>query len=126
MILHDEFDIIKFVEVLKNLDWSKPQDANVDVYDPTSSKAQKNLYWKWIDLIIKTTGNYKYDQDKLLRESVLTPIYYTNTKGKEKTYYKHISDIGKKEMSEYMTQVSIMAAEFGIILPHPEDEGRNQ
>tara|TARA_R110000772_G_scaffold54193_1_gene123698 strand:+ start:491 stop:871 length:381 start_codon:yes stop_codon:yes gene_type:complete len=126
MILRDEYDIIKLVELAKGLDLSKPHEVTIEPYDPLNTAAQKKLYWKWIGIIGKETGNYKYDQDELLRKEILTPVFYTNNKGRDKEYIKHISELGKKEMSEYMTQVSIMAAEFGINLPHPEDLQRNQ
>lgn len=126
MILRSEYDIIKFVFELKDLDFSKPHLATVEPYDPNSSNAQKKLYWKWIDIIIKTTGNFKYDQDENFREILLTPTFYTNAKKEEKTYYPRISDIGKKQMREYMTDLSILCAQYGITLPHPEDQQRNQ
>ncbi len=121
MILRDEYDIVRLVCVVKELDLTKPYEVTIEIYDPLSSNAQKKLYWKWIDIMCRVTGNHKINQDEDLRKIFLTPVFYTNTKGQDKEYIKRISDIGKKEMSEYMTSVSIMAAEYGIILPHPED-----
>jgi len=124
MILREEYDLIRLMTHVKGLfdvDNPKPLNVIIEPYDPHSSNAQKRLYWQWIDLMCDATGNHKITQDSMLRDIFLTPITYTNKKGQEKSYIKRISDIGKKEMSEYMTQVSIMAAEHGINLPHPED-----
>lgn len=129
MILHSEWDLIKLTCDLKERmagENPAPLEVIVETYDPTSSSAQKRLYFKWIGIMCDVTGNHKITQDSMLRDIFLTPITYTNKKGQEKSYIKRISDIGKKEMSEYMTKVSIMAAEHGINLPHPEDEQRNE
>ena len=125
MILREEYDLIKLmahVKELFNVDDPKPLEVIIQPYDPNSSNAQKRLYWKWIDIMSKHTGNHKINQDEMLRKIFLTPVFYKNNKGKDMEYIKSISDIGKKDMAQYMTQVSIMAAEHGINLPHPEDQ----
>lgn len=126
MIIRDGFDIVKLVAKLKEMvegSESPPiLEVIIEKYDPTSTSSQKRLYWTWIDIMCRHTGNHKVTQDSMLRDIFLTPVCYTNNKGQDKSYIKPISTIGKKEMSAYMEQVSIMAAEHGIVLPHPEDQ----
>tara|TARA_R110000822_G_scaffold72502_1_gene174174 strand:+ start:1477 stop:1878 length:402 start_codon:yes stop_codon:yes gene_type:complete len=130
MIIRDAYDIVKLVAKLKEMvegSESPPiLEVIVEKYDPTSTSAQKRLYWKWIDIMCQHTGNHKVTQDSMLRDIFLTPVCYTNNKGQDKSYIKPISTIGKKEMAVYMDQVSIMAAEHGINLPHPEDQHYNR
>jgi hypothetical protein len=121
MIIRDEIDIVKIVEAAQKLDFSKPYKVIIEPYDPKSTNAQKRLYWEWIDTIREVTGEMKYDQDELMRKAFLTPIYYTNNKGVDREYIKRISELGKKEMSQYMTDVQIAAAQRGYKLKDPED-----
>jgi len=129
LILREEYDLVKLMAYVKGLfDVADPKPLSViiDDYDPHSSNAQKRLYWKWIDIMSKHTGNHKINQDEMLRKIFLTPVFYKNNKGKDMEYINRISDIGKKDMAEYMTQVSVMASEHGIDLPHPTDQQRSE
>ena len=120
-IIRDEYDIVRHVEELKALDLTKPHKATIEPYDPKNTNEQKKLYWKWIDEMCPVTGNYKYDQDEDLRNYILEPIYYKNAKGKNRETRKTISQLGKKEMSDFMDKVFTLAGSFGIVLTDPED-----
>tara|TARA_R110001632_G_scaffold2618_3_gene11553 strand:+ start:196 stop:579 length:384 start_codon:yes stop_codon:yes gene_type:complete len=127
MIIRDEYDIIKFIaNVLKKLDLSKTWEIIVREYDPKKTNPQCALYWSWVDEIRKATGNHKACQDEELRKYFLKPEIYVNTKGVTKEYYPRVSDMGKKQMSEFMNEVFIMGTNLGHNLKDPAELQRNQ
>jgi len=126
MILRSEYDIIKFVFELKNLDFSKPHLVSVEPYDPKKTTAQCRLYWDWVDDIRKVTGEHKVHQDINLRELLLTPKICTNAKGETKELYPSVSTMGKKQMSKFMDELFIMATKHGFNLKDPAELQRNE
>ena len=126
MIIRDEYDIVRFVCVLKELDLSKPHEVTVKEYDPKKTNAQCNLYWDWVDEIRKVTGEHKVHQDINLRELLLTPKICTNAKGEVKELYPSVSTMGKKQMSVFMDELYIMATKHGFKLKDPAELQRNE
>jgi len=89
------------------------------------SLAQNRLYWKWVTIIGNEIGNFKDDQDVILRLMHGVPKFVIIDQIKYE-YRKTISQLNVAEMSELLTKVSYWAGSEGIILPHPEDLQRNQ
>lgn len=89
------------------------------------SLAQCRLYWKWVTIIGNEIGNFKDEQDVILRQMHGEPKYVVIDRVNVQ-YRKTISQLSVVEMSELLTKVSYWAGSEGIILPHPEDLQRNQ
>lgn len=86
---------------------------------------QNKTYWGWITIIGNHLGNFKDDQDFDMRDMHGEPKF-REVNGKVKEYRKTISQLKVDEMSELMDKVFIWAGSEGIILPHPDDQQRNQ
>ena len=88
------------------------------------SLAQNRLYWKWVTIIGNEIGNFKDEQDVILRQMHGEPKFVSiDGDGVNFEYRKTISQLNVAEMSELLTKVSYWAGSEGIILPHPDDQG---
>ena len=82
-------------------------------YITTSS--QRKLFWMWMGLLEYWSGQSRIDWHDYFVGKYIPP-------------YKHgISDICTRAMTHFMQQVQAeCAAEFGVTLPLPEDNGYNE
>ncbi len=87
------------------------------------SLAQCRLYWKWVTIIGNEIGNFKDEQDVILRQMHGVPKFVI-IDGVNFEYRKTISQLNVADMSELLTRISYWAGSEGIILPHPEDMHR--
>ncbi len=93
----------------------------------TRSGAQNKLYWMWLNLIEKETGQpvKDYVENGVLvkglhtnfKRSILGMIEYSDGEKKEQS----TKDLKVKAFTEYLERVDREMAEFGIILPRPDD-----
>jgi hypothetical protein len=126
VIIHDEYDTVRFVNSLKTLDYSKPHEITIKIYDPEKTNPQLSLYWKWIDEGCEQSGAFKHGLDKDLREALTTPQIYKKVNGQDSEYYKSVGKMGKKEMSAYMDKVWITLSDFGVVLTNPDELQRRE
>ena len=87
--------------------------------DSRSTK-QNRLYWEWCGLIGESLGYNKDEVHVLLGDKFLDKII---VQGKHKTIEQIPSTTTLKvsEFKEYLEQIDMMMAEYGIMLPRPED-----
>lgn len=87
--------------------------------DSRSTK-QNRLYWEWCGIIGEELGYNKDEVHVLLGDKFLDKII---VQGKHKTIEQIPSTTTLKvsEFKEYLEQIDMMMAEYGIMLPRPED-----
>ena len=82
---------------------------------------QNALYWKWIGIIARETGN---DADTVSRELCRKFLGYEvrDVLGREVEVVHGTHNLPKERFTELLNAVEAFAYSFlGIILPHPED-----
>jgi len=114
-----EKDRPRLLDFVKRL----PLDAHlvwkVEAEVATRSAQQNRLYWKWLGIIAKETGNevsalHEHFKSKFLPPQTVTlkdEIFEVYTTKKLKIH----------EMSEYLNHINALANEYGIYLPIPEE-----
>jgi len=122
IIMREGTDALKVMDELKRLDLSKPHVVNIEPLEDKHTDKQRKTYWMWLDEIVAQgggTGN-RYGQDEHFRKTYLTPTTYTMISGKESSFLKSVSQLNKKELSHLMSEVWVIAHEFGMTLKDPE------
>ena len=122
VIMRDEMDIVKLVAAAKELDFKNPQVATFKKLEDNHTERQRNTYWMWLDDIVKQgggTGN-RYGLDEDFRKRFVKPTTYKRINGSEGSFIKSVSKLNKKELSQLMSEVWVMAHEFGMTLKDPE------
>ena len=120
-------------------------------YKANLSAEQRGLYWMWVQLISLSTGDTKEGVHLMYKRRFLLPIFE-----REKVWFRDlvesvrnvhrsgahaeamnmvqaivrlvsIRDANTAEMAEYMNDMRLSVQEdLGIMLPLPEDQGREQ
>ena len=84
------------------------------------SNPQNNLYWKWIAIVCKETGNDKNDVHEFLMRKFLPPTV-REVFGEQVEHYT-TTNLNTVDMGEYMTRMqAFFASDWGIALPIPEE-----
>jgi len=107
---------------IKALTLAEPWDVTIKPYKRNRSLEQNALYWKWLTIISKDLG---YTVDELHEEMMrkhLAPVCINTPSGVVEVY--STKKLKVKEMTEYLEGIERTAAELGIALPRPEDQGR--
>jgi hypothetical protein len=87
----------------------------------TRSGAQNKLLWMWNKIIGDEIGHSKDDMhDKLVRK-LLGTVDSTDLDGNITSRAIETKKLKVAEMKDYLEEVDRFVAEFGIILPRPED-----
>ena len=143
-----------FRAAITALDQLKEQDIHqleIRPYKANLSAEQRGLYWMWIQLISLSNGDTKEGVHLMYKRRFLMPIFE-----REKQWFRElvesvrnvhrsgakaealnmidaivkltsIRDANTAEMSEYMEDMRLSVQEdLGIMLPLPEDMGREQ
>lgn len=86
----------------------------------TRSDKQNRLYWEWAKIIGDELGYSKDEVHVLLGDKFLEKIV---VQGKHKTIEQIPSTTTLKvsEFKDYLEQIDMFMAEYGIMLPRPED-----
>lgn len=105
------------------LDMSKPWSVTVEPYRKKRSLNQNALYWKWVGIIARETGNSNDDVHEALKAKFCPPR--SITLGDEERQIRSTAKATTAEMQAYMDQVYAFATtELGILLPIPEEMHR--
>ena len=119
-VLREERQRRALVDFVMKLDIGKVWQITIERYARKRSLSANSLYWKWVGLIAKETGNDASDIHDYLKRRFLTPIEITI--GDETVEVYTTTKLSVEKMSEYMTQVEAFAnSTLGVYLPHPED-----
>lgn len=96
-----------------------PIGTYVDILenDPTRSRQQNNLYWKWVTYLGNHFGYKKEPMHCELAEHFLPPLVWVNRKGVERVSARSTTSLTVAEFSEYLDKVGMLALKQGISLP---------
>lgn len=123
-----EDSLPKILQQLCGLDLKPPgHTLTIKKTRKPSSKKQNNLYWKWINEIVKEVALVSgEDNDSIhtfFKHKFLTPET-RNVFGMSQEKYS-TKELSAKDMSEYMQKIEGWASfMFDISMPHPEDMHR--
>lgn len=87
----------------------------------TRSQKQNSLYWEWITVIGNELGYTKDETHMLLRDKFLGYNELTTKKGEAIRELRSTTKLKVGEMKDYLEQIDKFVAEWGIMLPRPED-----
>lgn len=108
------------IDFINGLDLKHPWRVNVFRYVKTRTNPQLALYWRWLGITAKETGNDAEDIHDILKRKFLTP--QPIMLGNEEHLRWTTGKLPAADMSEYMTRcATFIEGELGIFLPRPED-----
>jgi hypothetical protein len=114
--IFDEQSRRRVVTALLELDYSKPWDVNID--RPKRSRSHNNLYWSWVGIIARETGNDPDAVHDFFKNKFLLPVEVEV--GKEKFYHRTTTKLTTLSMKDYTDKVYAFAlTELDIKLPVP-------
>ena len=87
----------------------------------TRSGKQNKLLFLWNTLIGKELGYTKDDMHDVLVRKILGTIESKDLDGNTTIRAVETKKLKVAEMKDYLEQIDILMAEYGIILPRPED-----
>ena len=119
-IIRDEDMRARVCRLIAGLDLKKPWAVTVEPHKERRSLNANSLYWQWIGIIAKETGNDPDTVHETFKQKFLIPeeISFMG----EKMLYRSTARLDTKAMSEYMDRVySLATSELGILLPVPEE-----
>lgn len=112
-------------EALENFLGGLPKDGSykVEVKRNLSKRslAQNALYWIWVGILSEQTGYRKDEMHSLLRYQFL-PSCEREIMGHRIHDLPSTTKLNTGEFTEYLNDIEGWASDFGIMLPHPEDQ----
>jgi hypothetical protein len=107
-------------DLVAKLDVSKPWSVTVDPYRKKRTNSQNNLYWKWISIVARETGNSKDDVHDAFKQ-MFCPPRVVKIGDDERSIYT-TTKLTTQEMTDYINAVYAYAtSELGYLLPLPEE-----
>lgn len=99
-----------------------PDDAKVQfvIRDRKNQRSidQNNLYWFWVDILAKHTGEIPSDMSFQLKEELLIPKIIETLNGGKGKQYPSTASMSVKELQEYLDAIDIWCIAFcGFALP---------
>ncbi len=106
---------------IDSLDLTNPWVLTIKRHTKKRSISQNNLLHKWLDIIADETGNSPEDVKEAMKEQFLGMVE-VSIGGMPYMVRKHTSALSTEEMTTFMNQIYVFAAEdLDIHLPVPED-----
>lgn len=139
IVIHSEKSRDIAAERLKSL----PEGWAVDFIEPKAvrTREQNKLYWKWLSIISDETGYTKDELHDMFACKFLGYNVYRfrgdgDYEGIARMLNVDVEDLGAiikvrtttklttKEFTEYLESIYLEVSQMGIVLPHPDDRGR--
>lgn len=109
-------------EYLGRLSVEKGYDVTIVKHKAKRSDDQNALYWVWVTLVAKETGNDSETIHKTLARKFLGFDTY-EVLGEKIAKVRSTTKLSTEEFTNYLNQVeAFVTTELDIILPHPEDK----
>ena len=119
-IIKDEAARQRTINYLKTVDFGKA--VYIDDHKKIRTRAQNNLWHKWLRIIGNHLGYNEKDMKHLIKLHSLGTVKFDNKKtGKVVERVKDSSELSKEEFAQLMTDTEIIAMGENISLPSPED-----
>ena len=123
-IIRDDAGRDRISDLVAKLDMSKAWAVTVEPYKKKRSLNQNALYWRWIALVARETGNANDDVHEALKAKFCPPR--TVHLGDEERDIRSTAKLTTAEMQAYMDAVyAYVTTELGMLLPLPEELGRD-
>ena len=120
IIIRDEAMRQRVIEHIAALNIERPWTIEIKRHVKKRSLSQLALYWMWIEVIAKETGNDNDMLHEFVKAKFLTPV--THEVFGETFHQRTTTKLPIDEMSQFMEKVNAFAgAELGILLPQPEE-----
>lgn len=122
IIIRDERIRERVINLIRELNLTKPFEVTIGVYRKKRSNSQNSLYWKWIAILADHHGYTKDEMHETFKQMLL-PKKEVVLGDKEIMVSMSTADkaFTTEMMAEYMDQIAAYAAGEGILLPSPED-----
>ena len=124
-IVSDAITAARIADMVRGLNCDGKQwDVEIKQHKKQRTLRANNLYWQWLTIIGRELGYTKDEMHDVFREAFL-PWTEEVVCGVRKKTLAHTSapDFSTAMMSEYMSQIDMLAArDLGILLPRPEDD----
>ena len=92
---------------------------------PKRSAAQNRLYWHWVGTYLaKEIGYSKDEMSLLLRSKFLKKQELLTQEGETISQGPSTTELNVEEFVDFLWEINMFAAEFGITLPHSGDFDR--
>jgi len=108
-----EFNLARFRQFCKE---NKGKALRIELEVSTRSLSQNNLYWFYLEIIERETGNNKDDLHEYFKRKHLPPKFI-KVLGKEIKIARSTTDLKKHEFGEYMEKI---CAETNVTIPDTE------
>ena len=87
----------------------------------TRSGKQNKLYFMWVDIFRNENGYEKIQMHKIFREMFLGYVETIGLDGRVITDLRDTKTLKVDEFAKYLEQVDRFCAEWGCVLPRPDD-----
>ncbi len=117
-------NIIESMVVLHFNEHPDSDKAIIEIKEDKDSRSvkQNRLYWEWIGTVISPELGYTKDETHMiLRDKFLGYNEITTKKGETVRELRSTTKLKVGEFKDYLEQIDILMAEYGIVLPRPED-----
>ena len=98
--------------------------AVIEIMEDKDSRStkQNRLYWEWIGTVISPELGYTKDEaHMILRDKFLGYNEITTKKGETVRELRSTTKLKVGEFKDYLEQIDMLMAEYGIVLPRPDD-----
>ena len=97
--------------------------AIVEIREDKDSRStkQNRLYWEWVSVVGNELGYTKDETHMLLRDKFLGYNEITTKKGETIRELRSTTKLKVGEFKDYLEEIDMFVAQYGIILPRPED-----
>ena len=119
-ILIDEVRRNNAIDHLQNIDITKPIEVFIRPYKKNRTRAQNSTIWMWYEVIGDYLGMSSEDLHELMKVRVLG-IEEKTINGELIRTPKSSAKLSTREMADFMTAIEVLAIEFGLKLPYPDD-----
>ena len=110
----------RLIEHIKGLDFNKKWKIEIKEYKLTRTLAQNNLLHKWVRIFADECGYSEPTMKEILKKGYLTPIRY-EIEGVIHERLPSTAELKVKEFTKFLRDIEILANEYSLILPRPED-----
>lgn len=129
IIIRDEALRARVISLIGALSLTKPWQVTIEPWKKRRTQSQLALYWLWLDLVVQHihehSGQDKDDVHEALKAKFL-PARVVELDG-QPYEIRSTKKLSTAEMADYTDKVYAWAtSELGLLLPLPEELGRQQ